>query len=68
MSLLLPNIKQESHENEPISASSNGGLSHGTNETSPDRTTEEVFSSCPGAHFSLKIFRNMKTLSAFNQS
>ncbi|KAM0928504.1 hypothetical protein ACQ4PT_002520 [Festuca glaucescens] len=34
--------EEESHENEPISASSNGGLSHGTNETSPDRTTEEV--------------------------
>ncbi|XP_051177115.1 inner membrane protein PPF-1, chloroplastic [Lolium perenne] len=34
--------EEESHENEPISASSNGGISHGTNETSPDRTTEEV--------------------------
>ncbi|XP_047071422.1 ALBINO3-like protein 1, chloroplastic [Lolium rigidum] len=32
--------EEESHENEPISASSNGGLSHGTNETYPD--TEEV--------------------------
>ncbi|KAM0849363.1 hypothetical protein ACQ4PT_053800 [Festuca glaucescens] len=34
--------EEESHENEPISVSSNGGLSHGTDETSPDRTTEEV--------------------------
>ncbi|CAM0877977.1 unnamed protein product [Alopecurus aequalis] len=33
--------EEESHETEPISASSNGGLSHGTNETSPDRNTEE---------------------------
>lgn len=35
------NLEEESHENEPISASSNGGLSHGTNETSPDRNTGE---------------------------
>nr|BAK01711.1 predicted protein [Hordeum vulgare subsp. vulgare] len=31
----------ESHENEPISASSNGGLSHDTHEATPNRSTEE---------------------------
>uniref|UniRef100_A0ACD6A371 Uncharacterized protein n=2 Tax=Avena sativa TaxID=4498 RepID=A0ACD6A371_AVESA len=36
------NLEEESHETELISASSNGGLSHGTNETSPDRNIGEV--------------------------
>uniref|UniRef100_A0ACD5X6M0 Uncharacterized protein n=1 Tax=Avena sativa TaxID=4498 RepID=A0ACD5X6M0_AVESA len=36
------NIEEESHENELISASSNGGLSHGTDETSRVRNTGEV--------------------------
>uniref|UniRef100_N1QUG8 ALBINO3-like protein 1, chloroplastic n=1 Tax=Aegilops tauschii TaxID=37682 RepID=N1QUG8_AEGTA len=33
--------QEESHENEPISASSNGGLSHDTHEATPNRNTEE---------------------------
>ncbi|VAI40093.1 unnamed protein product [Triticum turgidum subsp. durum] len=33
--------QEESHENEPISASSNGGLSHDTHEATPKRNMEE---------------------------
>ncbi|KAM3280116.1 hypothetical protein ACQJBY_047106 [Aegilops geniculata] len=33
--------QEESLENEPISASSNGGLSHGTHEATPNTNTEE---------------------------
>ncbi|XP_044365635.1 inner membrane protein PPF-1, chloroplastic isoform X2 [Triticum aestivum] len=33
--------QEESHENEPISASSNAGLSHDTHEATPNRNTEE---------------------------